>query len=88
LKEKGFATFDEASGRYKMREIQDFMDEGLDKYPNNLLHLFGTYTDDFGIDDNEYFRGRKINFVFALKHNNNGKINTYKWLLQGVAKYL
>jgi chitin synthase len=88
LKEKGFASYDETTNRYKMKEIQDFMDEGQDQYPNNLLHLFGSYTDDFGIKDNEYFKGRKINFVFALKHNNNGKINTYKWLLQGVAKYL
>jgi chitin synthase len=71
-----------------MKEIKDLMDQGQEKYPTNLLHMFGTYTDDFGIEDNEYFKGRKINFMFALKHNNDGKINSYKWILQGVAKYL
>jgi len=44
-----------------------------------LLHVFGTVVEDFGLEDNAAFRGRKVNFVFALKHNNNGKINTFKW---------
>lgn len=26
--------------------------------------------------------------MFALKHNNNGKVNSFKWLFQGLAKYL
>jgi hypothetical protein len=29
LEEKGFASYDQKTNRYKMREIQDFMDEGL-----------------------------------------------------------
>lgn len=90
LKEKGFATFDETTQRYKMRDIEDFMEQGQESYPNNLLHMFGTTLDDFGIEDadSEYYRGRKVNFMFALKHNNNGKVNSFKWLFQGVARYL
>jgi len=64
-----------------MKELKDIMEPGLDSYPNNLLHCFGVYNDDFGLSDNDYFRGRKINFLFALKHNNNGKVNSYKWML-------
>ena len=88
LRDKGYAYYDEATGRTKMRPIQDFMEQGLDSYPGNLLHVFGATVSDWGIEDDAYFRGRKINFVFALKHRNNGKINTFKWLFQGVAKYL
>ncbi len=64
------------------------MESGLESYPNNLLHMFGTVTSDFGITDDDQFKGRKINFVFAMKHNNNGKVNSFKWLFQGLAKYL
>jgi cellulose synthase/poly-beta-1,6-N-acetylglucosamine synthase-like glycosyltransferase len=88
LREKGFADYDEASGRYTMKPIEDFMEPGQESYPNNLLHMFGVTLDDFGVTDNDYFRGRKINFIFALKHVNNGKLNSYKWLFQGLAKYL
>lgn len=88
LQEKGFAEWDEASGRAKMRPIEDFMEQGQESYPSNLLHVFGASVSDFGIEDDEYFRGRKVNFVFALKHNNNGKLNSYKWLFQGIAQYL
>lgn len=88
LRDKGYAEQDEATGRTKMRPIQDFMEPGQGSYPTNLLHVFGACVEDFGLEDDACFRGRKINFVFALKHNNNGKINTFKWLFQGIAKYL
>jgi len=88
LREKGYAYIDEATGRTKMRPIKDFMEQGMENYPNNLLHVFGAVVEDFHLDDNTQFRGRKVNFVFALKHNNNGKINTFKWCFQGLAKYL
>ena len=88
LRDKGYAYLDEATGRTKMRTIEEFMDQGLDSYPSNLLHTFGACVSDWGIEDDAYFRGRKINFIFALKHNNNGKINSFKWLFQGIAKYL
>lgn len=71
-----------------MKEIEGIMDEGLNQYPNNLLHCFGSTTSNFGIEDDDQFKDRKINFMFALKHVNNGKVNSYKWLLQGVAEYL
>ena len=88
LKEKGFATFNEQTGRYKMKDIEDFMEPGQEVYPNNLLHTFGVATADFGIEENDFFRDTKVNFLFCLKHNNNGKINSYKWLLTGLASYL
>jgi chitin synthase len=68
-----------------MRPIEDFMDESQKTYPNNLLHVFGVTLDDFGIKPDDYFRDRKVNFVFALKHKNNGKINSYKWMIHGIA---
>jgi chitin synthase len=71
-----------------MRPIEEFMEQGQESYPNNLLHCFGVTRSAFGVKDDDQFRGRKINFMFALKHNNNGKINSFKWLLQGIAQYL
>merc|ERR1711976_778674 len=63
LQEKGFANYNEKTGRYKMRSIEDIMGPNHESYPNNLLHMFGTYTDNWGITDDDYFRGRKINFM-------------------------
>lgn len=51
LADKGFAKWDESTGRYKMRPIEEFMDPGLESYPNNLLHTFGARLSDFGIED-------------------------------------
>ena len=31
---------------------------------------------------------KKINFVFAVKQKNDGKVNSHKWFFQGVCKYL
>ena len=42
---------------------------------------------DFGLDD-ETLKGRRINFIFALKQRNDGKINSHKWFFQGICKYL
>ena len=81
LRDKGYATLNKQTGRYEMKEIEDIMDEGLDQYPSNILHLFGTQTCDFDLKNDDEFRGRKINFMFGLKHINNGKINSLKWML-------
>jgi len=81
LRDHGFAEYSEVDGRFHMNDIESFMDKGLESYPNNLMHMFGSYTNDFEIPDDSTFRGRKINFIFALKHINNGLINSNKWML-------
>jgi len=55
--------------------------------PKNCLHLFQVCTWNFGLARN-YLSGRRINFVFALKQRNDGKINSHKWFFQGICKYL
>ena len=70
-----------------MKTMQDLMDKGVKKVPKNILHLFQVCTWDFGLED-ESLKGRRINFVFALKQRNDGKINSHKWFYQGICKYL
>ena len=41
LIDKGFANIDPITKKMKMRPIEDFMEPGLESYPNNLLHMFG-----------------------------------------------
>lgn len=38
--------------------------------------------------ENDELKGRRINFIFAVKHKNDGKINSHKWFFQGICKYL
>lgn len=42
---------------------------------------------DFGIEQ-DILKGRRINFMFCIKHRNDGKINSHKWFFQGVCKYI
>ena len=69
-----------------MPEVMDKKVKGKN-IPKNCLHLFQVCTWDFGLKD-DHLGGRRINFVFALKHANDGKINSHKWFFQGVCKYL
>ena len=46
--------------------------------PSNILHLFQVSTADFDLGD-RVKNARRINFMFALKHRNDGKINSHKW---------
>ena len=55
--------------------------------PSNILHIFQVTTWDFGIED-DVLKSRRINFMFSVKHRNDGKINSHKWFFQGVCKYL
>lgn len=32
--------------------------------------------------------GRRINFIFAVKQKNDGKINSHKFFYEGICKYL
>jgi len=62
-------------------------DVPLEERPENLLHIFQVTTWNFGLKE-DYLKGRRINFMFAIKHRNDGKINSHKWFFQGVCKYL
>ena len=71
---------DERDDEWKMHQMEDIFDKKVKKkgIPKNILHLFQICTWDFGIDD-ETLQGRRINFIFALKQRNDGKINSHKW---------
>jgi cellulose synthase/poly-beta-1,6-N-acetylglucosamine synthase-like glycosyltransferase len=85
LVKKGFMTQDK-QGKYKMKPLRDIMDKGV-KVPTNALHIFEVCTSDFGLREDKQF-SRPINFFFAIKHKNSGKINSHKWFYQGFCEYL
>lgn len=72
---------------WKMKEMKDLVDRSVEKVPKNILHLFQVCTWNFE-QEHEGLKGRRINFVFALKQRNDGKINSHKWFFQGICKYL
>ena len=88
LKEKGFMQKGR-DGTWRMKAMQELMDKSVatKDIPKNALHLFQVCTSDFGLDQ-LYLRGRRINFIFALKQRNDSKINSHKWFFQGICKYL
>ena len=65
-------------GEWKMKEMNDIMDKSVKNLPKNILHLFQVCTWDFGLKA-DHLKGRRINFIFALKQRNDGKINSHKW---------
>ena len=77
LVEKGFMEEDR-DGKLKMKPLEDVVDKKCKNIPKNLLHMFQLCTWDFGLEGDE-LKGRRINFVFAIKHKNDGKINSHKW---------
>jgi len=88
LIQKGFLTKDK-EGNLTMKKMEDLMDKGVKKEntPTNILHMFQVTSWDFGIDE-DILKGRRINFIFAIKQRNDGKINSHKWFFQGICKYL
>jgi len=72
-----------------MKTMYELMDDSVpsDAVPKNCLHLFQVCSWDFGLSKDELC-GRRINFIFALKQRNDGKINSHKWFFQGICKYL
>ena len=83
LREKGFMKcVDEDEDKWKMKPIKDVLEKNeVNKKrvpPKNICHLFQVSTWNFGLDQ-DHLTGRRINFVFAMKHNNDGKINSHKW---------
>ena len=78
LIEKGFME-ETPEGVFKMRDLKDCMDEDArDKAPQNLLHCFQVTARDFGLND-PLIESKRISFIFAVKHRNDGKINSHKW---------
>ena len=61
--------------------MQELMENNVktEDIPTNMLHLFQVCTWDFGLKDANKLNGRRINFIFALKQRNDGKINSHKW---------
>jgi hypothetical protein len=58
--------YEDRDGVWKMKTMEDLMDKSVKKIPKNILHLFQVCTWDFGLDD-ETLKGRRINFIFAIK---------------------
>jgi cellulose synthase/poly-beta-1,6-N-acetylglucosamine synthase-like glycosyltransferase len=77
LLQKGFMTQDR-DGQLKMKTMDEVVAKNVKRVPKNIVHLFQVCTWDFGVDD-ETLQGRRINFIFALKQRNDGKINSHKW---------
>ena len=79
----------EEGGKWKMKTMPQLMDDSVPEadVPKNCLHLFQVCTWDFGLDE-KALEGRRINFIFAIKQRNDGKINSHKWFFQAIAKFL
>ena len=58
--------------------------EGL---PSNILHVWQVTTWDLDMEE-DILKRRRINIMFAVKHKNDGKINSHKWFFQAFCKYL
>ena len=72
-----------------MKPLKDIMDPNVDEkdIPKNILHLWQVTTWDLGLEDDN-LKGRRMHIMFAVKHRNDGKINSHKWFFQGICKYL
>lgn len=64
----------------KMKSMKDIMDAGVlpKDIPLNIIHMFQISSWDFGLKE-DYLKARRINFIFAIKQRNDGKINSHKW---------
>ena len=67
--------------------MRDIMAPDATKIPTNLIHMFQVSTWDFGLKE-DMLKGRRVNFIFAIKQRNDGKINSHRWFFQGICKYL
>jgi len=76
-------------GVFKMKDLKKIMDASVaeDNIPKNILHLWMVTTWDLGLED-DILKGRRMHISFAVKHRNDGKINSHKWFFQGICKYL
>ena len=79
LTNKGYMIKDR-DGNLKMKNLKDIMDPDADpkNTPDNMLHIFQVTSWDFGVKE-DYLKAHRINFIFGVKHRNDGKINSHKW---------
>lgn len=79
LVQRGFMDKDE-KGTYKMKPLKDIMDNTVpeEEIPKNILHLWQVTTWDLGLEE-DILKGRRMHIMFAVKHRNDGKINSHKW---------
>ena len=75
------------TGEWVMKSMNDLMELGVSHVPQNLLHVYQVRNWDFGLEG-EVFKHRRINFVFGVKHKNDGKINSHKYFFQAICEYL
>jgi len=62
-----------------MKEMHELVLRG-EIVPTNLIHMFQVSTWDFDVAQGEdWLKQRRINFIFAIKQRNDGKINSHKW---------
>jgi hypothetical protein len=78
LQHLGFMSDKNRDKKLQMLDMRDIMDPGVKNIPTNIVHMFQLCTWDFGLND-DMLKGRRINFIFAIKQRNDGKINSHKW---------
>lgn len=88
LVSEGYMSKDD-KGVYKMNDLRDIMDDTVsdEKIPKNILHVWQVTTWDIGLEE-DLLKGRRMHIMFAVKHRNDGKINSHKWFFQAFCKYL
>ena len=79
LLKEGFMTKD-TNGNFQMKSMREILDPEVseENLPENILHVFQVTSWDFGVNEN-FLKTHRINFMFAVKHRNDGKINSHKW---------
>ena len=91
-----FMEFDENKKYVKKAQLYATQDE-RERFENNVLHCFARDdVSNFGFEpkDCEYIYGGRqghevpVNFVFAIKHNNGGKLNSHLFFFHGFCEYL
>ena len=90
LKRKGWMKTVERNGKKvdEMVDLKEIMkDARKEDIPKNILHVWQVTTWDVGLED-DILKGRRIHLMFAVKHRNDGKINSHKWFFQAICKYL
>jgi len=88
LREKHFMK-QTRGGQWVMKDMDELVEPDFEKakIPTNCVHLFQVRTKDFGIEE-DHLKHRRINFIFAIKQRNDGKINSHKWFFQGLCEYI
>ena len=85
---KNYMTKDD-KGKYKMQDLNKVMDSNVAEadIPKNILHIWMVTTWDLGLEE-DILKGRRMHIMFAVKHRNDGKINSHRWFFQAICKYL